>query len=206
MQDGLFSGSADNVLRWLTAAGVFFGACSAAVLVYVLTRKREWLATAAARWSLLVGLFCLPSVTILLANVVGFEKVKDSCFECHTMDPWVADMKNPESKTLAAQHYKNRWINENACYTCHTGYGLAGNIRAKMGGLRHVMHYYVTGVPDEIHIRQPFPVKTCLHCHEAAASFLKIDQHVDPEMKPKILSGEISCFDCHESPHPRKKP
>jgi nitrate/TMAO reductase-like tetraheme cytochrome c subunit len=206
MQDGLFSGGADNVLRWLTGAGVLFGLSSAVVLIYALTRKREWLGTAAARWSLLVGLFCLPSVAILLGNVVGFEKVKDSCFECHTMDPWEADMKNPESKTLASMHYQNRWINENACYTCHTGYGLAGNIKAKLGGLRHVMHYYVTGVPEEIKIRESFPVKTCLHCHQDAASYNKIDQHIDAEMKPKILSGELSCFECHEAPHPRKKP
>jgi nitrate/TMAO reductase-like tetraheme cytochrome c subunit len=206
MQEGLFSGEAHNILRWLTGAGVVLGLAAAILLVYVLTRPREWLGTTAARWMLLVGLFLLPSVTMLLGNVVGFEKVKDSCFECHTMDPWVADMKNPSSTTLAAKHYQNRWINENACYTCHTGYGLAGNLRAKLGGLRHVTHYYFTGVPSEIHIRNPVPVKTCLHCHQEAAGFNKIDQHIDPEMKPKILSGELSCFECHESPHPRKKP
>lgn len=206
MPEGLFSGDSANVLRWLSWAGIALGATAAGILVYALTRKQGWFTTSASHWTLLVGLFLLPSVTMLFANVVGFEKVKDSCVQCHTMDPWVADMMNPESTTLAAKHYKNRWINEHACYTCHTGYGLAGNIQAKKSGLSHVTHQYFTGVPAEIKMHRPFPVKTCLHCHAEAASYLKIDQHVDPEMKPKILSGEMSCFECHESPHPRKKP
>ena len=61
------------------------------------------------------------------------------------------------------------------------------------------------GVPSEIKIKKPFPVSTCLHCHVEAAGYQKIEQHVDPEMKPKILSGELSCFECHASPHPRAK-
>jgi nitrate/TMAO reductase-like tetraheme cytochrome c subunit len=122
------------------------------------------------------------------------------------MDPWIRDMKDPKSQTLAARHYQERWINEDQCYTCHTGYGLAGNVKAKMGGLSHVLHQYVTGVPADIRIREPFPVSTCLHCHAEQAGYLKIEQHGDAEMKPKILSGEMSCFECHASPHPRSKP
>jgi hypothetical protein len=48
-------------------------------------------------------------------------------------------------------------------------------------------------------------VSTCLHCHAEAASFLKAEQHTDPAIKERILSGEVSCFLCHEAPHPRKK-
>lgn len=203
--DGLFSGDGENVMRWLAGAGILLGAAAAGILVFVLTRKREWRLTPAAKWTLLVGLFLLPSMTMLLGNVVGFHKTKQSCAECHTMDPWVADMKDPKSKTLAALHYQNRWINEDQCYTCHTGYGLAGNLRAKAGGLSHVLHQYFTGVPEDIKIKRPFPVATCLHCHAGGAGYRKIEQHVDPEFEPKILKGELSCFECHEAPHPRKK-
>jgi nitrate/TMAO reductase-like tetraheme cytochrome c subunit len=204
--EGLFSGSTENVMRWVAGAGIVLGLASAAIILVVLLKKREWRTTAAAKWALLVGLLALPSMTMLSGNVVGFHKVKNSCTQCHTMDPWVNDMKDPNSTTLVSQHFKNRWIPDDQCYTCHTGYGLSGNIRAKIGGLSHVTHEYFTGVPKEIHIKSPFNVDTCLHCHGESAKYLKIEQHVDAEMKPKILSGELSCFECHAAPHPRKKP
>jgi hypothetical protein len=206
MEDGLFSGSAGNVVRWASVAGVVFALTAAGLIVGVLVRKPAARVTPGAKAILFAGMFILPSITMLLGNSVGFYKVPQSCAECHTMDPWIDDMKDPQSKTLAAKHYQNRWINESQCYTCHTGYGLAGNIEAKIGGMRHVLHYYVTGVPAEIRIHKPFPVETCLHCHKDAASYLKIEQHVDPEFKDRILKGEMSCFECHEAPHPRKKP
>ena len=34
-----------------------------------------------------------------------------------------------KSETLAAKHYKNRFIRENQCYTCHSDYGVAGTAR-----------------------------------------------------------------------------
>lgn len=204
--EGLLSGSTENVMRWVAGAGVVLGLASAAIIVFVLARKSEWRMTAAAKWTLLVGLLVLPAMTMLSGNVVGFHKVKNSCTQCHTMDPWIADMKDPKSTTLVSKHYQNRWIPDDQCYTCHTGYGLSGNVRAKIGGLSHVTHEYFTGVPKEIKIKSPFNVDTCLHCHGESAKYLKIDQHVDAEMKPKILTGELSCFECHAAPHPRKKP
>lgn len=205
-QDGLFSGDAENVIRWVKGAGIAVTLIAVAVLGIALARGIAWRNTPAARWSFLVGLFLLPLVSMVLANVAGFHHVKQSCADCHVMAPWIEDMKNPDSTTLAAKHHQNRWINEDACYTCHTGYGLAGNLKAKWNGMKHVWHYYSGTVPETIRIRKPFPVATCLHCHADAAGFRKIDQHVDPEMRPKIFSGELSCFECHEAPHPRKTP
>ncbi len=204
-EGGLFSGDLDNIMRWVSGAGILLGLTSAGVLIFVLFRSPHWRVSAAAKWTLLVGLFVMPAVTMLSGNVVGFHKVKNSCTQCHTMDPWVNDMKDPKSITLVAKHYQNRWIPDDQCYTCHTGYGLAGNVRAKIGGLSHVTHEYFTGVPEVIHIHRPFALDTCLHCHGESAKYLKIEQHVDAEMKPKILSGELSCFECHAAPHPRKK-
>ena len=202
---GMFSGETENIMRWLSWTGVVLGLSAAAVIIFFLVQKPEWRASPAARWVLLIGLFILPSMTMLSGNVVGFHATKQSCAQCHTMDPWMADMKDPKSTTLAAKHYQNRWINEDQCYTCHSGYGLAGNIKAKLGGLSHVAHYYVTGVPAEIKIHEPFPAATCLHCHSDTAKYRKIEQHVDAEMKPKIQTGELSCFECHAAPHPRKQ-
>jgi nitrate/TMAO reductase-like tetraheme cytochrome c subunit len=204
--EGLFSGDTENVMRWVSGAGILLGLAAAGILLAVLQRKPAWRTTAHAKWALLVGLLVLPGMTMLSGNVVGFHRVKNSCTQCHTMDPWVQDMKDPKSITLVAKHYQNRWIPDDQCYTCHTGYGLAGNIQAKIGGLGHVAHEYLTGVPDVIKIHRPFNVDTCFHCHLESAKYQKIEQHVDAEMKPKILSGELSCFECHASPHPRKKP
>jgi nitrate/TMAO reductase-like tetraheme cytochrome c subunit len=203
---GIFSGSTENVMRWLSGAGILLGLAAAAILILVLVRKPEGRVTTPAKWALLVGLLVLPAMTMLSGNVVGFHNVKNSCTQCHTMDPWVSDMKDPKSTTLAAKHFQNRWIPDDQCYTCHTGYGLAGNVQAKLNGLSHVTHEYFTGVPKEIKIRSPFAVATCLHCHGESAKYQKIEQHVDAEMKPKILTGELSCFECHATPHPRKKP
>lgn len=205
-EEGVFSGGPANVARWLSTAGVILGLAAGVLLVVFLAKGAAWRATAAARWLLLAGLFVLPSMTMLLGNVVGFHGTRQSCAQCHTMDPWIADMKDPKSTTLAAVHYKDRLISDDQCYTCHTGYGLAGNVQAKMSGLSHVVHYYVTGVPPVIKIKRPFPAATCLHCHAEAAGYLKVEQHVDAGMMPKILSGEMSCFECHAAPHPRAKP
>ncbi len=207
-QTGPFSGDTENVMRWVSIGAIVLALGAIVLLIAVLARNRAWRITIAAKWTLMVGLFLLPASTMLMSNVVGFHNVPRSCGECHTMDPWISDMKDSKSTTLAAKHYQNRWINETQCYTCHTGYGLGGNIEAKIGGLRHVTHYYVTGVPKEIKIHAPFPNATCLHCHVEAVGFKKVSLHEDPRMKPKILSGEISCLECHDSPHPRavKKP
>lgn len=203
-EEGFFSGGAENVIRWMSGAGILLGLASAVALLVYLAKGAAWRATAAAKWLLLAGLFLLPSMTMLLGNVTGFHNARQSCAQCHTMDPWVADMKDPASTTLAALHYKDRLINEDQCYTCHSGYGLMGNVQAKMSGLSHVLHYYVTGVPAEIKAHRPFPSTTCLHCHVDAAGYQKIEQHVDAEMQPNILSGKMSCFECHAAPHPRK--
>jgi cytochrome c nitrite reductase small subunit len=203
--NGPFSGEMENVITWATVGGVAVALLAVLLIVSVAFRQRAWKVLAPAKWVLLFGLLVLPMITMLLGNVVGFHKSHQSCSQCHTMDPWVADMTDPKSTTLAAKHFQRRWINEDQCYTCHTGYGFTGNIKAKIGGLSHVTHYYITGVPAKIHIKEPFPPSTCLHCHAETAKYLKIDQHVDAEMKPKIESGELSCFECHAAPHPRKK-
>lgn len=202
---GPFSGDAHNVMRWLSVGGIVFALIAGGLIVFVLRKPGAWRAAAAGKLTLFLGLCLLPTTTMFAGNVVGFHNVKHSCGSCHTMDPWIADLQDPDSKTLASKHHRNRWINEDSCYTCHTGYGLAGNVHAKLSGLSHVWHEYVTGAPKEIRIHRPFDQRTCLHCHAGAASYVKIEQHTDPEFQPKILSGETSCFECHEAPHPRPK-
>ncbi len=204
--EGLFSGDPSNVARWASLVGVLFALGGGALLVYFLSRGPAWRASPAGRWLLIAGILCIPSTTLFLGSAVGYERLPRSCTQaCHTMDPWVSDLLNPKSQTLAAMHWKHRWINENPCYACHTGYGLAGNLRAKVGGLGHVWHQYAGTVPAEIHLRAEYPMATCLHCHAETIGFLKSEAHNDPEQRGAILSGATSCFECHQAPHPRKE-
>ena len=180
MQMGPFSAEAENVTRWIAGVGSCVGLLAVLLILSYLKRHPADRDTRAVHWMLLAAFFVLPSVTMLCGNVVGFHRTRQSCADCHSMDPWVEDMKNPASTSLAAEHYKHRWINENQCYTRHAGYGLAGNLEAKASGVSHVIHTYFTGVPEEIRIRKPFAQETCLHCHAETAGYNKIPDHVSP--------------------------
>ena len=96
----------------------------------------------------------------------------EACGECHVMAGHVADLRNPKSDSLAAVHYKNRYIQENQCYTCHSDYGMSGTMSAKLTGLGHV-YYNVTGNYEKpIKIRHPYSNVRCLSCHGGAQNFL----------------------------------
>jgi hypothetical protein len=100
-------------------------------------------ALAFARLVALMALIVLPAGAVFIANYHTFEGVHEvrGCASCHVMLPMVNDMRDPGSGTLAARHYRNRWIADDQCFHCHSDYGLAGNLEAKMTGFRHLMRY-----------------------------------------------------------------
>jgi cytochrome c nitrite reductase small subunit len=99
-------------------------------------------------------------------------------------------------------HYKNRYILENQCYTCHTDYGMSGTIRAKWEGLGHVVRASTGTYTLPLKIAQPYANTRCLYCHGESQKFLASAGH-PPELRPQIFAGEVSCLDCHGPPHPR---
>jgi nitrate/TMAO reductase-like tetraheme cytochrome c subunit len=120
------------------------------------------------------------------------------------MTPFVNDLKDPKSEALAAVHYKNRYIQDNHCYACHTDYGMFGTATAKLAGVRHI-YYYVSGrytVP--IKIASPYPNARCLGCHAESQKFLNSDGH-PKEDQPQLFAGAMSCLDCHGPPHTPKE-
>lgn len=122
------------------------------------------------------------------------------CASCHTMTPWVADLENPKSKSLAALHYRNRWILDDQCYTCHVDYDFMGPVRAKLDGVKHVLAYYFgIGMPKTIQLYKPYPNANCLQCHGAAANFNKNPAHV-AVMQP-LKENKLSCLACHQPIH-----
>ncbi len=155
-----------------------------------------------ARLVALLALIVLPASAVFLANYHTFEGVHEvrGCASCHVMLPMVNDMLDPSSETLAALHYKNRWIADDQCYHCHSDYGLGGNLEAKMTGFRHLARYTTRTYQEPITARVKFDNNNCLHCHEKAPKWVAVESH--PEMLQDLRTNMVACIDCHSAPHP----
>ena len=155
-----------------------------------------------ARLVALMALFVLPAAAVFLANYHTFEGVHEvrACASCHVMLPMVNDMRDPASETLAARHYKNRWIAENQCYHCHSNYGLGGDLEAKMTGFRHLARYTTRTYHEPIKARVTIDNKSCLQCHDGTPKWMAVQEHVDSRVA--FAANEIRCVDCHGDAHP----
>jgi len=155
-----------------------------------------------ARLIALLALIVLPAGAVFLANYHTFEGVHDvnGCASCHVMQPMVTDMRDPKSETLAALHYKNKWIADNQCYQCHSDYGLGGNLEAKMTGFRHLARYTTRTYTEPIVARVTFDNNNCLHCHDGTPKWVAVESHVDA--RKALVANQTKCIDCHGEPHP----
>jgi cytochrome c nitrite reductase small subunit len=125
------------------------------------------------------------------------------CGSCHTMTPWLADLRDPKSKSLAALHFRNRFIPSDQCYTCHVDYDFMGPIEAKLDGMRHVeVYYFGHATPKGIKLYKPFPNANCLRCHAQSALFLQSDYH--RAVMVQILNNDMPCMTCHQPIHTPK--
>ena len=155
-----------------------------------------------ARLVALLALIVLPATAVFLGNYHTFEGVHEvrGCASCHVMLPMVNDMLDPGSETLAAVHYKNRWIADNQCYHCHSDYGLGGNLEAKMTGFRHLARYTTRTYQEPIKARVKFDNNNCLHCHEKAPKWVAVEAHI--EARQDLSTNKTTCVECHGDPHP----
>jgi nitrate/TMAO reductase-like tetraheme cytochrome c subunit len=119
------------------------------------------------------------------------------------MQAFVDDMKSPQSDRLAAVHFKNRYIQRNHCYVCHTDYGLFGTMEAKMAGVGHIWKDSTGSYTMPVKIARPYRFTICLDCHGESAKFDAVPQHRG--LLPKILSGEATCTSCHKPSHPPRE-
>jgi cytochrome c nitrite reductase small subunit len=171
------------------------------VVLYSLVRYRGRTLGAASWGVLALGVGVLPVVTSGVGTVLVFERAErvQFCESCHlTMRAFVTDMKDPKSESLAALHYKNRYIPDNQCYVCHTSYGIFGTVQAKKEGMHDVWVYYTHTFKLPIKPRHPYPNTDCLKCHAESAKWL--DTHED--FKASLFSGETSCLQCHGASNP----
>jgi nitrate/TMAO reductase-like tetraheme cytochrome c subunit len=160
----------------------------------------------AALWKLLAfgALVVTPAAAAAVANYhtfVGVHEV-EACNRCHVMRPMVTDMMDSTSDTLAARHFKNRWIPKDQCFACHSDYGLSGDLAAKMEGFRHLARYTTRTYQEPIKYRGTFDNANCLKCHANMPKFEAVPWHHTVETA--LGKNETSCLNCHGLSHPTR--
>ena len=157
------------------------------------------------KWLLLLIFFVLSPMIYLLnfGNAVEESKKVKFCNSCHIMNGYVDNLKDPDSEYLSSLHYQYRWIARDQCFNCHSDYGLFGNAKAKMTGIKHVWAYYI-GFETPIKLYETYNNKICLNCHAPVLAFQETAEH--EENASEILSNEMSCLgaDCHVGTHPEE--
>jgi nitrate/TMAO reductase-like tetraheme cytochrome c subunit len=175
----------------------------AGIVLYTLFRRR-----ASGRepvpWALLtigVGVVPLLSCPIGFAISINHSESVEFCASCHKpMQSYVDDMKNPRSESLAAVHFKNRYILNDQCYVCHTSSGVWGAVHAKADGTIDLYTYYTGRFRTPIMMRRAYANVYCLKCHGESAKYLAIKDH--DRNQAVLLSGKRPCMDCHAEATP----
>lgn len=162
--------------------------------------------SAAGLWKFLAfaGLAAVPAAAAAVANYHTFVGVHEvhACAQCHVMLPMVNDLHDAQSDTLAARHYKNRWIPKDQCYACHSDYGLGGDIAAKAEGFRHLARYTTRTYHEPIQHRGAFDNQNCLKCHSGAIKYERVQSH--QTAKVLLSTSAMSCTNCHGRAHPTR--
>ena len=151
-------------------------------------------------------LVLLPLVAYLLGNihVMNESKRVTFCGSCHeTMSPLLETLRTDDS-TLAGLHYRRGAVShQTACYSCHSGYGLAGDMAAKMSGMGHMMATALGTAEYPLALRRPFDIDSCLDCHAEAEPFRAVQAHRDPGVQHALVGRDMGCTGtCHVTAHP----
>jgi len=186
----------------LRTAGIVAAVTAIVGLVLIEFIFRSSLSRGTYHWLLFFGLLALPGLAMLGTTETVFQETKTvvSCQSCHVMDPFVNDLQNPKSPTLAARHYKNKWIEKNQCYQCHTTYGAHGTLASKRDGFRHWLLYVTKTWPEPIEYSGSYPNSNCTACHAGTPSFEAVESH--DALERELRADEVSCTSCHGPPHP----
>ncbi|GJM62682.1 hypothetical protein [Persicobacter diffluens] len=175
----------------------------AEVILFYRLRKNRNRMTQTVRITVLFAIILIPIASIVFANYhvfVGMKETK-SCVGCHVMAPMGNDLVDPQSQTLAARHFKNGWIQQEACYSCHEDYGFTGTIKGKLDGYRHLMRYMTNTYHEPIRYRGEFNNQNCLNCHNGTEKFHAVQEHI-PVLENIANTNSISCMNCHGRAHP----
>jgi cytochrome c-type protein NapC len=154
-----------------------------------------------------LSLFILPSLALAVGFGAHVEQSKrtEFCLSCHVMEPYGKSLKVDDSEYIPAGHVQNGRVDKDeACFTCHTTYAMYGDVKAKLGGLRHLAVNYLGTLPDTIKLYEPYNNRECLHCHQGARSFEENDAHAETDTSMVAMkANRLSCMTsgCHDIVH-----
>jgi len=170
-----------------------------ALCAWVLVRRSVTDALLAA------SLVTLPVVAFALSDLVLLERSKETqfCVSCHVMAP-LLETVTPQDKSLAPLHITQGAVpTAQSCYTCHSGYGMYGNVSAKLAGVRHMLLELTGGYELPLTLHGDFDLKSCLGCHAEGLGFRSQPAHAAPEIQQALLARQMSCTGmCHPAAHP----
>ena len=195
----LFAGPpAAHGIPWTAVLALLCAAAAALVLLWGLIRGRLSPSYSVAAVLLSVGAYALASLHMLEGS-----KDVSFCGSCHVMTP-IMNSLNANDGSLASIHYTRGLVpHEQACFTCHSGYGIWGGVHAKMDGVMHMVRTVTGWYTLPIALNGPFDIDSCLGCHASATSFRAVEAHQDPDLQKQLLAREISCTGtCHPAAHP----
>ena len=191
----------DYLLEWVRLLALVMALAAVALILWTLVAHRGRLAGFRARLLLFVGVCCVPLPAVLMSAAVGLEQSKAVAFcnTCHLMGAFVADMKDPGSLSLSALHFRNRYIQDEHCYSCHTDYGLFGTLEAKIGGMSHVWSEFAGAGSGLVRPKTNYRFTICLNCHGQSSKFIKQKNHAG--VVNRVVSGQSVCTECHTRSH-----
>lgn len=188
-----------GLLRGLGIASAVVG-----IIVLVLTQYvyRNKITRGTYHWLLLLALFVLPLTATLSTTATVMEGTKSvqACASCHVMHPFVNDLKDPSSPTLAARHYRKNWIARDQCYACHVTYGATGTLAGKRDGFRHWVYYITNTYSDPIKYAGSYENSNCLACHGQTTKWEQVKSH--QALAEEFATDRVTCIRCHGPPHP----
>ena len=189
----------ESAVDWIRVLPTLVALPAVVILTWGLVRGR--LPPAAA-----VAGLVLPAVAYGLGMLMVMEKSKDVhfCGSCHVMQPIVQSLSATDGSSLAAIHYTRGLVpTAEACYTCHSGYGIWGTFDAKKAGVGHMVHNLTGRYALPLQLKNSFDIASCLGCHAGAASFRAVEAHQAPDLQAALLDRTMSCTGaCHPAAHP----
>lgn len=193
----LFTPPGSQGLPWLNILLILLAVPAAIILLWALLRGRVPQPLGLVGVLLSLGAYGFGALL-----VVEDSKHVTFCGSCHVMTPILESLKDNES--LASIHFlSGRVPHDEACYICHSGYGIWGGVSAKRAGVMHMLHAINGNYDLPLKLNGRFDINSCLNCHAQAERFRAVEAHRPPDVQEALMSGEMSCAGlCHPAAHP----
>ncbi len=195
----LFAGpAAAHGISWAAVLATALAVVAAFLLLWALIRGRLPTSLTAAALLLPLAAYAFGALHLLEgAKQVTF------CGSCHLMTPIVRSLENADDSLAAIHFARGRVPHEQACFTCHSGYGVWGGFDAKVAGVRHMLQTVTGRYTLPLQNRGPFDIDSCLGCHAFAQNFRAVEDHQDPDLQKELVERRIGCTGaCHPAAHP----